>query len=62
MGSYKWGSEYGNHKYNPYQGTYTPTYNYPSTSKYTRTSCLVFGVVGFSTRKLNLASCENLQC
>ena len=29
MGSYKWGSKYDNYTYNPFQGTYNPTYNYP---------------------------------
>ena len=28
MGSHKWGYEQGDYSYNPYCGTYNPTYNY----------------------------------
>ena len=29
MGSYKWGYKQGSYSYNPYSGSYNPTYNYP---------------------------------
>ena len=30
MGSYKWGYKTGNYTYQPYSGTYNPSYNYPT--------------------------------
>ena len=33
MGSCMWGYKSGSYSYNPYEGTYNHTYNYPKTLK-----------------------------